>query len=57
MIVRLNIDNLLVVLYRSLVHQVAFKDYTYKGYQLPKKDKKGYLEQDEFMRLMFKPDT
>ena len=24
---------------------------------MPKKDKKGYVEQEEFMRLMFKPDT
>jgi hypothetical protein len=24
---------------------------------LPKKDKKGFLEKEEFMRLMFKPET
>ena len=57
MTVRKSLSKLLVVLYRSLVHQVAYKDYLYKGFQMPKKDKKGYLEQEEFMRLMFKPDT
>jgi hypothetical protein len=45
------------VLYRSDVHKVAHRDYVFKGYTLPLKDKKGYLEQDEFMRLMFKPST